>query len=98
MSPGMGGHGAIAGTKGMGRVNISNLRPTTPLREIVPRVLHYLRPYAWRWALIFVCILGSAALNLAPPLLIRQIIDVALPNGDLPLLALTVGGSIAVDL
>jgi ATP-binding cassette subfamily B protein len=82
----------------MGRVNISNLRPTTPLREIVPRVLHYLRPYTRRWVLIFVCIICSSALNLAPPLLIREITDVALPNRDLWLLVLTVGASIVVDL
>src|SRR6266536_707570 len=99
MSPGMGGHKPIAGTKGFGRINYGpGQRPSTPLRDIVPRVLHYLKPYWRRWILIFVCILSSAALNLAPPLLVREIIDDALPNRDVWLLALAVVGSVVVDL
>src|SRR5438094_2459254 len=99
MSPGMGDHKAIAGTKGFGRINYGPAqRPTTPLRVVVPRVLHYLKPYWQRWILIFVCILSGAALNLAPPLLVRQIIDDALPNRDFWLLALAVAGSVLVDL
>src|SRR5207253_1194668 len=98
MSPGMGGHGAIAGTKGVGRVNISNLRPTTPLREIVPRAAQYLKPYRYRLLLILVCILASAVLNLLPPLLIRTIIDDAVPNRNVQLLVLAAVGSVVVDL
>jgi ATP-binding cassette subfamily B protein len=95
----MSGHKAIAGTRGIGRVNLGpGYRPTTPLRVIVPRVAHYLRPYTPRLILIFVCILASAGLNLLPPLLIRTIIDQALPNRDVQLLALAAGGSVVVDL
>jgi ATP-binding cassette subfamily B protein len=94
----MGGHGAIAGTKGLGRVNISNMRPTTPLREIVPRAAQYLKPYRFRLLLIFVCILASACLNLLPPLLVRAIIDDAVPNRNVQLLVLAAVGSVVVDL
>jgi len=95
----MGGHRAIDGTKGLGRVNYSpGQRPATPLRVIVPRVLRYFKPYIWQWLVILVCILTSAGLNLLPPLLVREIIDVALPQGNLELLALAVGGSVLVDL
>jgi ATP-binding cassette, subfamily B, bacterial len=82
-----------------GRINYGQgQRPTAPLREIIPRILGYLRPYTRSWLVILVCIGASAILNLVPPLLIREIIDVALPNGDAALLAAAVGGSILVGL
>src|ERR1700712_4076476 len=47
------------------------------------RILTWLSAYWWRSALVVVCMLFAAALNLAPPLLLKRIIDVAIPQGNL---------------
>ena len=73
-------------------------KPAAPISAIVPRVVPYFRPYAGSWLLILLCIAASAALNLLPPLLIKEIIDDAIPSANLPLLILTVVGSVAAGL
>ncbi len=64
----------------------------------VPRALAYIRPYWARATLIGVCLLASASLTAIPPLLIREIIDVALPQGNAGLLNLLVVGMIAIPV
>ena len=67
-------------------------------RATMPRALGYLRPY-WRpAALIAVCLIVAAAVGSVPPLLIREFIDVALPQGDRGLLNLLVLAMILVPL
>ena len=56
----------------------------------VPRALGYLRPYRTSIAVIIACLIASALLIAVPPLLIRELIDVAIPEGDLALLNLLV--------
>src|SRR3954464_2406494 len=73
-------------------------RPAAPISSIVPRVVPYFRPYAGSWLLILLCVGASAARNLLPPLLIKTIIDDAIPNANIPLLVLTVVGSVAAGL
>ncbi|MCP1561151.1 UNVERIFIED_ORG: ABC-type bacteriocin/lantibiotic exporter with double-glycine peptidase domain [Methylobacterium sp. SuP10 SLI 274] len=51
------------------------------------RVLGLFRPYAGRITLVFLLIALASAAGLAAPLLLREIIDVALPRGDMPLQA-----------
>jgi ATP-binding cassette subfamily B protein len=46
------------------------------------RILTWLSVYWRRGALVVGCMLLAAALNLAPPLLLRRIIDVAIPRRD----------------
>jgi ATP-binding cassette subfamily B protein len=96
----MGGHRAAAGgIGGMGRINYdARARPTAPIRAIVPRVVRYFKPYTRSWLLILLCIGASAVLSLLPPLLVREIIDVALPNKDGQLLVLAVAGSVAAGV
>ena len=53
----------------------------------VARVLGLFRPYAGRIALVFLLIALASAAGLAAPFLLREIIDVALPRSDMPLLA-----------
>lgn len=90
---------ASGGVPGMGRINYgSPQRPSAPIRSIVPRIVGYFRPYARSWLLILLCIAASASLNLVPPLLVREIIDVALPNRDVTLLVLAVTGSVLAGL
>src|SRR5688572_30255349 len=99
MSFRMGGRMAAGGAPGMGRINYDvRLKPTAPLRAIVPRIVRYFKPYARSWILILLCIGASAGLNLLPPLMVREIIDVALPTKDGWLLIGAVAGSVLAGL
>jgi ATP-binding cassette, subfamily B, bacterial len=99
MSGRMGSRMAAAGAGGLGRINYdARSRPTGPVQAIVPRVVRYFRPYLGKWLLILLCIAVSAALNLVPPLMVREIIDVALPGRDAWLLVAAVAGSILAGL
>lgn len=64
----------------------------------VLRMLSYLRPYPLHAIGILACIAAGAAAGLVPPLLIRELIDHALPEGNALMLSLLVGGMIAVDI
>ena len=64
----------------------------------IPRVLGYLRPYRVPVAVILACLIASAILISIPPLLIRELIDVAVPEGNYRLLNLLVVGMIALYL
>jgi len=84
------GHGG-----GMGRS--FDEPPKRPVaRETLVRVAKLYRPY--RFALLVVAgfILVSAVLQIVAPLLIRQIIDDAIPNNDRNLLATLTGGMMLV--
>jgi ATP-binding cassette subfamily B protein len=95
----MGARMAAGGTPGLGRINYdARLRPTAPLKAILPRIVRYFKPYARSWLLILLCIGATAGLNLLPPLLIREIIDVALPTHDGWLLVGAVAGSVGAGL
>ena len=95
----MSGHRAAGEIRGMGRINYdSRARPSAPLSSIVPRIVRYFKPYTRGWLLILICIGAAAALNLLPPLLIREIIDVALPTRDGWLLVAAVGGYVLSGL
>src|SRR6266508_3757107 len=64
----------------------------------VRRVLAYLRPYLGRTAGVLGCIAVSSVLALIPPLLIRSIIDRAVPDRDERLLTLLVAGLIVLPI
>jgi ATP-binding cassette subfamily B protein len=69
-----------------------------PTREDFRRIARYLLP-EWRpSALILGCILVTSLLGLVPPLLIREIIDRAIPRGDGTLLNWLVAGMIGLPL
>ena len=62
--------------------------PKRPIaRKTLVRVAKLYRPYSAALITVAVLILISAVLMIATPLLIRQIIDVAIPNSDRSLLA-----------
>lgn len=62
------------------------------------RIWRYLLP-AWGPALlIFLCIVVNALLGLVPPLLVRAVIDLAIPHGDGRLLNLLIVGMIAAPV
>ncbi|CAO4178379.1 ABC transporter related protein [Methylorubrum aminovorans] len=60
------------------------------------RVLGLFRPYAGRIALVLLLIALATAAGLAAPFLLREIIDVALPRGDVRLLGLLVGSLVGL--
>ena len=65
---------------------------------LVKRAMAYGRPYFGRIAVMLAIILVTTLLGLAPPLLIRNLIDQALPRGDMHRLTLLALGMLAVPL
>jgi ATP-binding cassette subfamily B protein len=53
-------------------------------RQLLRRVAAYARPYRFSIVVMLVAILLSSLLALLPPLLLRDLIDHALPNGTRP--------------
>lgn len=66
--------------------------------SLLRRVWVFARPYRWKISVLLLTIVGITLLSLVPPLLFRQLIDVALPNEDLRLLNLLALGMVAVPL
>jgi ATP-binding cassette, subfamily B, bacterial len=73
---------------------LSSPNPRVPIR----RIMALFRPY--RWSLLFVAVLvgTSSLVSLVNPFLIREVIDVALPQGRTGLLALLALGMIVVSI
>jgi ATP-binding cassette subfamily B protein len=69
-------------------------RPVQVSRGMLLRILRYFRPYWREGSFVLVTVAAIATIGLVPPLLIRSIIDVALPNADATLLALLVLGMV----
>ena len=67
-------------------------------RSVLRRVAGYARPYVGRIVLMLLTILAITGLTLVPPLLMRALIDEALPNGDLGQLNLLAAGMVLVPL
>ncbi|HET7767447.1 MAG TPA: ABC transporter transmembrane domain-containing protein, partial [Chloroflexota bacterium] len=73
--------------------------PPIPLtREKLGRILRYLRPYWGHSLLVLACIAVATALGTVPPLLVRSLIDEAVPNADRPLVNLLVLGMIGFPI
>jgi ATP-binding cassette, subfamily B, bacterial len=56
-------------------------------RAVLTRAIGYLRPYASRAARVFAAIAISSLLTLVPALVVKRIVDVAIPERDLAALA-----------
>ncbi len=63
---------------------------------IVPRALRYLTPYWLPFTFVLLCVLVISMIGIVPPLLIRHIIDKALPGKDLSLLYWLVAAMVGV--
>jgi ATP-binding cassette subfamily B protein len=61
-------------------------------------VLRYFLPYKAKAGIILLCILASAVIGLLPPLLIRTIIDRAIPDRDMSLLSFMALGMVLASL
>jgi ATP-binding cassette subfamily B protein len=62
------------------------------------RIWAYFAPYWFLSLMVGLCIVATSLLGLVPPLLIREAIDSAIPQGNLGLLTLTVGGMVLAPL
>ena len=67
-------------------------------RALLRRVFAYGRPYRWLLAGVLVTILAVSVLSVVPPLLIRDLVDRAIPEADLGRLTLLGIGMVAVPL
>ncbi|HEY3109869.1 MAG TPA: ABC transporter transmembrane domain-containing protein, partial [Chloroflexota bacterium] len=72
-------------------------KPTFSL-PILRRVAAYGRPYLRQIVLMLLTVVGITAISLVPPLLMRDLIDHALPNGDVGRLNLLALGMVTVPL
>ena len=70
-----------------GFINASDEKPAIN-REILKRVWQYAKPYLGGILGSLSAILITTLLNLLNPLIMRQLVDVVLPNKDVHLLAL----------
>lgn len=64
----------------------------------IKRIAKYLAPYWLSTSAVLICIGITSVLGLVPPLIIKTIIDNALPNGDISLLNLLVIGMVGAAL
>ena len=67
-------------------------------RALLRRVFSYGRPYRWLLAGVLATILVIAGMSAVPPLLIRELVDRAVPEADLGLLTLLGAGMVAAPL
>lgn len=67
-------------------------------RALLRRVFAYAKPYRWHLALVLGTIVVISGLSLVPPLLMRALIDSAIPTGDLRLVTWLGLGMVAVPL
>ncbi|MDM8529432.1 ABC transporter ATP-binding protein [Anaerolineales bacterium HSG24] len=67
-------------------------------RELIQRIWYYARPYRFKVLGLLCTILVITGLSLIPPLLYRELIDNALPNGDVSLLNMLALGMILIPI
>ncbi|WP_193104151.1 ABC transporter ATP-binding protein [Brachybacterium sp. FME24] len=95
---GMGGPGGGMGMGGGGRVPQDDSAPPPGQRPDLRRVFALFRPYRGTLLSVLLLIAIGAATGVVSPFLIREIVDVALPEQRADVLAWTVGGLIAVTI
>jgi ABC-type multidrug transport system fused ATPase/permease subunit len=80
-------------TRALDPANLPVLQVTT-----LRRIFAYLAPYRGRGSLVCGCIVGAALLNLAPAILVKRLIDEAVPARDVRLLLILCAGMLAGPL
>ncbi|MHB8073092.1 ABC transporter ATP-binding protein [Desulfosporosinus fructosivorans] len=86
--------------QGIGRLRFAdeNIEMPKVTKKMLTRILSYFIPYWTRMLLVIGCIIVSSILGLVPPILIKNIIDKALPQEDLKLLSLFIFVSIGITI
>ena len=67
-------------------------------RTLLRRVMEYARPYWWMVLIVLVSIIVASLLELVPPLILRQLIDVTLPTKNYQQLNWLALGLIAIPV
>ncbi|NNK91588.1 MAG: ABC transporter ATP-binding protein, partial [Acidimicrobiia bacterium] len=67
-------------------------------RILLRRVLSYGRPYQGKLTLVLVTIVIISLVSVVPPLLMRRLLDVAIPEADLGMVTLLGIGMVAVPV
>jgi ATP-binding cassette subfamily B protein len=67
-------------------------------RALLRRVLDYARPYGWMVLLVLAAIIAISLLELLPPLILRQLIDVTLPTKNMAQLNLLALALLAIPV
>jgi ATP-binding cassette, subfamily B, bacterial len=67
-------------------------------RSELRRIARLFRPYRGRLAAVLALIAVSAGLGMVSPFLLREVLDVAIPQADMTLLTWLVGGMIAISI
>lgn len=91
-----GGGGGFGGRGLSSRYRTDKPPAVTP--AMLRRVLSYITPYWRTWLLIVLCLAFTSTVLLVPPLLVRRLIDEAIPRGDKVLLALMAAGMVLASL
>ena len=95
-------HGPMGPGGGMGGMGGGRMRedaePATGQRADLRRVLGLFRPYRGTLIAVLALIMLAAAAGVVSPFLIREIVDVALPDQRADVLGWSVGGLIAVTI
>jgi len=86
--------------QGVGRLRFADETIEIPeiTKKMLFRILSYFIPYWKRMLLVIGCIIVTSILGLVPPILIKNIIDKALPEKDLKLLSLFIFVSIGITI
>ncbi len=100
---GMGPERSIGGmgrSFGLGRhMRSADDRPSGPITAgQLKRMLKYFTPYWPRWIAILVCLAVISALGIIPPLLVRGILDDAIPDENVRLLYMLVGAMVGITI
>ncbi len=93
----IGGMGRSFGLHRHYRFN-DDIPPVDITREQLKRVLKYFTPYWPQWIAILLCLAAMSGLSVIPPLLVRGILDDAIPEGDTRLLHWLVGGIVGITI
>ena len=86
--------------QGIGRLRYANEKIEMPkvTKKMLARILSYFAPYWLRMLLVIGSIIANSILGLVPPMLIKNIIDKALPQKDLKLLSFFIVVSISITI
>ena len=72
--------------------------PIPVTRARLGRVARYFTPYWPQWLAVMLCIAATSGLGVVPPLLVRGILDHAIPDKNMHLLYILVGGIVGLTV
>lgn len=82
--------GSGRGHGGRFRFETDEVRPRVTW-PFIKRIISYFKAYRWHMVGLFLMLLAGSVLGLVPPLLIRRVIDVAIPEKRIRLLFILIG-------